>query len=457
MPYESVHQAPNPDRRLADYPFLEALRGRRSRRFGAGMKMEGGPLAYQSRFQPVPLTEAEEAALAFAACGISGYALADLCYERGQGGNIVAGLVGRTIASGDAIQTVSLVVTNDQATYLLKRPQDFAPNDIPELIELGKKGAFDELYQRGRIKIQDGRTAQPTEPLFNINANQWSVHAPGSTYFLPIGELTFIYINGLLEIFNETTGAFILDERANFQPAGIGRFARSNGGHLEDDPNGGRLATIKHVELMVAEFVAIEQGMMLQNLGLMTQALGLGGFPNFANHEFGWFNALGFRMGQMPASRYLGANRLTTLGMNLLRRNPIVPYPLGLEQNGHAVLKPYCPPYYRSMTEAVRAVVEFKFGSEGIFRRQNRASAWRDSRSVREKIPRLSEYAIEATVAYCEYIWRRYGRFPAQLAPFRTVVGYQAVHLDVEFYERFYQSEALTETQHADFARWKRS
>jgi len=36
--------------------------------------------------------------------------------------------------------------------------------------------------------------------------------------------------------------------------------------------------------------------MMLQNLGLMAQALGLGGFPNFANHEFAWFQALGFRM-----------------------------------------------------------------------------------------------------------------------------------------------------------------
>jgi hypothetical protein len=62
-----------------------------------------------SGFKPVPLTEAEEAALAFAACGITGCALADLCYERGQG-NIMAGLVGRTVASGDGIQTVALVV-----------------------------------------------------------------------------------------------------------------------------------------------------------------------------------------------------------------------------------------------------------------------------------------------------------------------------------------------------------
>ncbi|MEO5802380.1 MAG: hypothetical protein ABIR24_02535, partial [Verrucomicrobiota bacterium] len=60
------------------YSLLDAMRDRRSRRFGLGMKNEGGALAYQSRFSPKPLSEKEEAALAFAACGITGYALADL-------------------------------------------------------------------------------------------------------------------------------------------------------------------------------------------------------------------------------------------------------------------------------------------------------------------------------------------------------------------------------------------
>ena len=50
------------------------------------------------------------------------------------------------------------------------------------------------------------------------------------------------------------------------------------------------------LETWLYEFIAIEQGGMLQNLGLMTQALGLGGFPHFAAHPFIWFQALGFRM-----------------------------------------------------------------------------------------------------------------------------------------------------------------
>src|SRR5580765_1512998 len=85
--------------KLTDSPLLRALSDRRSRRFGLGMKIPRGPLAYESRYKPEPLTEDEEAALVFAACGVTGYALADLCYAKGEGGGIMAGLVARTIAS----------------------------------------------------------------------------------------------------------------------------------------------------------------------------------------------------------------------------------------------------------------------------------------------------------------------------------------------------------------------
>src|SRR5215472_8785283 len=192
---------------LSRFPLLTALRERRSRRFGLGMRMPAGPLAYESKHQPMPLTEDEEAAMVFAACGITGHALADLCYAPGGGGSIMAGLVARTIASGDGLQTVALVVINDQATYLIRRPRELPAGDIAQLIKLGTEDAFTELYRRCRVKIKDGRATTPTDPLFNINANRWSAHARGTTYFLPVNDLTFMYINGLLEILNETTAA----------------------------------------------------------------------------------------------------------------------------------------------------------------------------------------------------------------------------------------------------------
>jgi hypothetical protein len=417
------------------------------------MKMPGGPLAYESRHKPVPLTEAEEAALVFAACGFTGRALADLCYSKDGGGNIMAGLVARTIASGDGLQTVSLIVTNDEAAYLIRRPRELPAGEISELIELGKRGEFTELYRRCRVKIKDGRVTTPSDPLFNINANRWSAHAPGTSYFLPVNDLTFMYVNGLLEILNEHTGAFILDERNNFLPAGLSRFARDQGGHLEGDPNKGRVATVRQVEQFVTEFVTAEQGMMLQNLGLMAEALGLGGFPNFANHEFAWFQALGFRMQEMPANRYVGAGWLPSLMMKLLKRNPSIPYPVGLEREGEVLLKPFSPPYYASMADAVRAVVNTKYGADGLFRSAGHGSAWSKHKEVVQQVPPVSEATIQAVIAYCEYLWSRYGRFPVYMPPYRTVLGFQACHLDAEFYDKFYQPEALSETVRRNFTR----
>lgn len=125
--------------RLESYPLLQATIERRSRRFASGMKLTGGPLAYESQRPPEPLSEEEEAALAFAACGVTGFALAELPYDscgvpESGGGNIMTHFIGRTVASGDAMHDCTVFVINDNGTWLLKRPQDYPRADIPQLI-----------------------------------------------------------------------------------------------------------------------------------------------------------------------------------------------------------------------------------------------------------------------------------------------------------------------------------
>jgi hypothetical protein len=268
--------------------------------------------------------------------------------------------------------------------------------------------------------------------------------------------MTGFLINAVLEAFDETMALFLVDERNNFQPAGIGRFGRSKGGHLNDDFAGGQIGTVQAIELSLAEAAAVEQGMVLQNIALMAQAIGLGGFPNFARHEFGWFEALGFRMGKMAASRYLGTSWLLSTALRLLGRDQSLIYPLGLERNGQVLLKPFSPPYYSSMADAIRAFVEYKFGRDGIFRGSAIHSEWRDAEQKTKEIPAPSAAAIAATIAYCEYIYGRYGRFPAYTPPYRTVLGYQATRVDVEFYDRFYLPEALTDTQRTAWAQFEK-
>jgi hypothetical protein len=107
------------------------------------------------------------------------------------------------------------------------------------------------------------------------------------------------------------------------------------------------------------------------------------------------------------------------------------------------LLKPFCPPYYRTMDEAVRAFVDYKFApGAGTYRDGGAATAWRDGAAVQTAVPRHSDQAIAATSAYCDYIYNRYGRFPAIAGPFRTIMAYQAHHLDPDFYERFYKPGA---------------
>src|ERR1041385_2549598 len=96
-----------------EYSLVSALLDRRSRRFGKGMTLDGGPLSHRSAHRPEPLSMEEAAALALAGCGMAGCALAELPYRAGEtagggGGNIMIRFIGRTVASGHALHYVRL-------------------------------------------------------------------------------------------------------------------------------------------------------------------------------------------------------------------------------------------------------------------------------------------------------------------------------------------------------------
>ncbi len=447
--------------RFSSYPLLKALLKRRSRRFCAGMEIKGGPTAYESDLDPQPLTEAETARLVFAACGITGPPLLDWTYNEGDGGNMMAGLAGRTISSADAVNSMAMFVIEDDATWLARRPQDIPADELAEIMNLTNAGEFVEAWRRMRVKVADERCAAPVKPPYNINPNQWSLHAEGTTYFLPVSELTYLYINAGLEFLREESGFYIVDERRYYRPAGLSEFAKSNGGFLDDDPHNGKVLTINYIERIGTEACLIEQGMALQNLGLACQAMGLAGFPHFSHHDEAWFEALGFRMAEQPLTEFHSVPRLTAAVLKLRGQNPEVGYPLGLERNGEVLLNPYCPPYYDSMAEAVQAVYEKKFGENGAFRgghdivtESDVNSGWDNPGEITAEIPDIDESAIDATIAFCEYIHDRYGRFPATYPPFHTLMGFQAGHIDKGFYDEYYLPGSLSESHRQHQDRW---
>ena len=443
---------PNSTNDPNDCSLVSALIHRRSRRFAKGMTLNGGPLAYESAEPADPLTKEEEAALVFAACGISGYALGELAYETGSipnasSGNVMSEFYARTAISGDSIQADSLFVMNDNGTWLVRRPRELSREECAELATSATSGDILSFYERARVQISDSRVdverAIPFVPAFN----NYSANRPGTTYFLPVHHMSAFYINVCLTAFNEEFGYFVVDDTRRFAPAGIKQFARSKGGHLYDDPAAGRTIPISVLDTWMHEFAAIEQGAILQNMSLMTQALGLGGFAHFAHHPFAWFEALGFRMQQDAFTKSVGMSWPMSRLVKLLGREQQIPVPVGLERDGETLLRPFAPPYYRNMEEAVLAYVDFKFGPQGTLKDLKGRSSFKDPETVAQGIPRCSEKAIAATVAYCSYVYDRFGRFPATNGPFRTVLAYQAHHLDTAFYDRFYEPGALSERQ----------
>jgi hypothetical protein len=121
-----------------------------------------------------------------------------------------------------------------------------------------------------------------------------------------------------------------------------------------------------------------------------------------------------------------------------------VPTPIGLEKDGAPLIRPFCPPYYPTMADAARAFVDVKFAEgKGVFRDGGAATAWQDGAAIQSGIPAYPDRVVDAVIAYCTYVFGRYGRFPSASGPFRTVLAYQAHRLDAGFYEKFYRPDAL--------------
>jgi hypothetical protein len=431
---------------------------RRSRRFGLGGRMTAEPLVYESRHEPVPLSVDEEAVIVFAGTGVTGFSLGDLPYgeDRAIGsGEIMVNQIARTIASPDGINMVTPFVINDDGAFYIRRPQEYPKTDVQGLVERARRHEFTDLYERARIRVADHRVDVPREPPFTPPFNLWSANVPGSTYFVLVSDVTPLALTLLFLTLGEEMGYFLYDERNGYAPAGLKPFGKSRGGHLHDDPNELVLGTVNDFESYIMELAAVEQGLMLQSMQLAAEALGLGSFPHYGAQKWSWFEALGFRLEQFPLAKVMAAGPLRTRAMNLLRKNPEIPVAVGLELAGEPLIKPYCPPWYPSMEAAVHAFVDAKFAEQGgAFRDRSGLGPWTDPQQVQSSIVRYSDRSIDAVVAFCEYVYARYGRFLGGFGPLRNLMAFQVHHLDTEFYDRFYRPGAYEDAHREHFARW---
>lgn len=408
----------------ATFTLLDLLQQRKTRRFGRGMTLPGGPLQYTSHHEPVPLSREEERYLIYAAIGRSGRNLGDMQFVGRPGasvgqGNALMNFNSRTVPSPCSAQTTQLFYTNDDGVFFVA---DAAGPDHPWDLDV--------------IQLQSSRLDIPREAPFMLPFNQWYSNRPGTTLFIPVTNIASLYLNLLLMMFSEETGYFIVDTDNGNAGCGLDAFRKSTGGHLHDDLKARRMFSLRELDAAICETAIQEQGIICEHIALMQQALGLGGgiqSVGSGRHLLGLephiYPGLGFHF-VVPPGKPLRAN------------------PVGIPE----VWEGPTPPFVPSMKAAVTRLVASKFGPDGTFRKPQE-QPWVQPKTA-QQVPQHSERAIEATIAFTEYVLGTYGRFPAHADACKSIVACQTHHLDEDFYATFYPDSALPDAHREHMHTW---
>ncbi len=411
-----------------DYPLWRAMFNRRTRRVSKGVRsVPAGSLSYTSDQKPQPLTELEEALL-IAATGATGITMPDRPFEMENGEDILGSpnlyMGGRSAGSPDNAQATHFLLINDEGTYFLRR----LPGDERE-VPLTPESLIDRA-RRSKHLLMKGRFDLPRRFPFYLDSNRFLSNLPGTTILLPIVDMTRQYINGLLYLLTQPDGTrpAILDDRNYYQPAGVRKWIR-NGFLNKDIPAPlGALGTFR---------TDIEAYLLLQNVFLTTQAMGLGGWihasfasPYLLGHPLfrKQTKGLGFRY-QVPKFRLRDLFRWGTF-LAKPRANPV-----GLD----GVLEGLCPPFYENMSDAVDAVLKMKYGDGGTYRdRAPFEKIFREGFAGKylDEVPPYREETIACVKDICNYIYKTHRRFPAHVdAIFVPGIWIQSHHLDLEYYD----------------------
>lgn len=410
------------------FPLLEALEGRRSRRFALGNSIPDGPLAFTSKHDPVRLSELEQILLLTTVAGNTGWNFL-IPYNHNYLPNIpnyAAAAGGRTFPSGAGFHTTDFFYTDDNGIYF------FSTRDAPSLLERGPDGELDlNKYlnaHRSRIhKISDTRLHTPAAPQHMEMHNTWCANRPGSTLIFPVFDLAEHHLLNLCYIVQN--GSCIYDDINKKAIPGIERFK-----HFIDIENPYPLTFFEQIsltEVTVESSTACYAGM------LMLQAMGLGG----------WM--------------YEGINPFTILGAS---GDPEVPglgfrydidkrWPLPNVTGLSGVFEGHCPPHYKDMRTAVDAVVLRKFGKGGPYNTET-PGPYHDNSKIRGSAKVHDEEFKDCVTAMAQYVYDQFGRCPGTASSMFMMMFLQAHHLELEFYDKHFKPGSYLRTHAQHMKQW---
>ena len=437
-------------------PLLEAIWHRRTHRVSRGVRViKAGSMTYESTQKPLPLDELEEAVL-IAVTGHTGLTMPDRPFQDPDSGEVIMAkpsltMDGRTAGSPDNAQGTYFFMINDSGTYFIRKLP------LADGASVLNPAVLIERARRAKVKMLDRRvdTGDRTFPAY-LDSNRFLSNLPGTTIFFPVVDLSHQYINGLMYLLTQPKGhrPTIVDDRNFYRQAGVAKWVRN--GFLNKDIKIplGTIGTLR---------TQIEADLLLQNIMLVADAMGLGAYihaaitPQVLLGDPKFVDQYGKMLGFEFVTPRFKLPDLLRWHVPMPKFSSLRAHPVGLKVGNEYLIKAKCPPYYASMKEAVDEVMAGKFGPEGIYKDSKLfAKIYKDDFGDRY-LKEAAEYSgdvIGCVRDVCQYILDTHGRFPAHVdAIYVPGVWIQVHHPDMGYYDRYFRN-ALTDAHRSHDSDW---
>src|SRR6266540_2936270 len=377
---------------------------------GRTLQQQRGPLAFVSEHPTLPLSEVEEAILAWSACGPNGLAHWDIAVHGGF--HELVHIAGRTAASPGNSFATDLLVIKDQGAFL------YNPGTERErMVEIQGEDDYHKVldwYRRGMHQILD--------------------HRP---------DVGWLYFSVMLNLFDAWHLYFTDDQTG--EPAGVGEWVGE--GKLECP------ITIGQIEQFIFQVETYPTGSIVQNMRLAAEAMGLGNwifcgffddilmgaFPDLAR-------GLEFRAEPLNERAPLASGALKVFGIEGVKEATYVPSPR--YRNGRAVMQAMMEEKYGQGRTMSKGEDNWMLTHNGPFK----ADTVREI--VNHPVVQVSDWAVEAAAAYVDYCVERYGQCPVTFNPMQCNFGAVIHHVDPAFYERYYDGSSVTPTIRQHMEAW---
>jgi hypothetical protein len=396
---------------------------------GHTLHQERGPLAFKSEHEVLPLTEVEEAILAWSACGPNGMVHWDIAVHGGF--HELHWAAGRTAATPGNSCASDLLIINDSGAYIYNPGMDRS-----KLVEIEGEADYEKVlrwYRDGTTRILDHRpdvdwmTRVPGAPHATIfGPYQFNLNREGTSWLIPITDVGWLYLSFLLNLF-DFWHVYMIDD-ATQKPAGVDKWVGE--GKLEFP------ISIGQSEQFFFQVEMYPPGSMVQNMRLAAEAMGLGNWifcGYFDDVLMGAFpdvaKGLQFRCEPLnPKAPPSGA--LKIFGVEGVKEATYVPSPRF--KDGRAVVDHFIQERWGKDGALSKGEDNWVLSHGGPFKPEVMREI------VNHPVTTVSDWAIEASAAYIDYCVDRYGQCPVNFNPMQCNFGAVIHHVDEAFYEKYY-------------------